>query len=318
MEEIETPICPVCSTNKTQFWARSTDVEYWTCQGEEFNYFECLKCISLFIDPFPKNRLQEIYPANYYSYGEQKRGAVATVKEWLDRKYFNKILKPFQGREINVLDYGGGSGWLLDVVKQSYPNVKITQVVDIDKGAQKIAEGHGHRYFCGEIEDFDSEVKFDLVLMLNIIEHIASPFTALKKVESFLSPEGLVLIKTPNMDSLDARVFKKTYWGGLHCPRHWILFSKKSFVTLVQKTNLSVARLKYTQGAPFWAWSVLNTLRKFGLVEINGKRPIMFHPLIPFLHVVFAGVDFIRIFFGGKGSQMFLVLRHSKNKINQN
>jgi hypothetical protein len=71
--------------------------------------------------------------------------------------------------------------------------------------------------------------------------------------------------------------------------------------------GLRVASFSYTQGAPFWTVSVLNELRLAGLATVSRERPSIYHPLVPFLQVIFAGVDFVRRRFSPL-SQMFFIL----------
>ncbi len=300
--------CPVCESRDTTVYAHTKDLEYLT-SDEVYTYHNCNSCASIFIDKFPIAKLSEIYPSNYYSFKVQKKNLALRVKEYLDKRVFKKVLAEFDKKPINILDIGGGSGWLLDIIKSIYSNVNITQVVDIDENAKQIAESNGHLFFHGPIEHFESETKFDLVLMLNLIEHISDPRGTLLQIEKMMNKGGIVLIKTPNTESLDARFFKNSYWGGLHCPRHWILFSQKSFRLTVDNTGLEVSKIKYTQGAPFWAWSVLIRMQKAGWIKITKERPVMYHPLIPLLHIFFAGFDFIRGAFGAKTSQMFIELK---------
>jgi hypothetical protein len=129
------------------------------------------------------------------------------------------------------------------------------------------------------------------------------------KIEKLLNPGGVVIIKTPNIESLDARLYKKSFWGGLHCPRHWVLFSENSFKTALEGSGLAIDKLKYTQGAPFWAISIMVKLKKWGKVKITKDKPMAYHPLMPFLHIMFAGIDFIRGGLGAKTSQMFIYLK---------
>jgi len=300
--------CPICESESTRLYAKTKDVEYLT-SDEVYTYNECESCGTIFLDGFPTDKLGEIYPSNYYSFQDQKKNIALRVKEFLDKRLFKRLLSEFNGKPINILDIGGGSGWLLDTIKSVYPQVEITQVVDIDSQAKEIAERQGHRFFNGPVEEFTSDIKFDFVLMLNLIEHIANPLETLRQIQGMMNPGGLMLIKTPNTESLDARLFRSSYWGGLHCPRHWILFSMSSFKLMVSKTNLEVKKIKYTQGAPFWAWSVLLKMQRAKLVSITRERPVMFHPLIPFLHIFFAGFDFLRGAFGAKTAQMFIELR---------
>ena len=283
------------------------DVEYAT-STEAFKYYRCLSCDILFIDPVPKNRLDEIYPAGYYSFSLPRKNLVSRIKDLLDVRIFRGILKELSGNDLKVLDVGGGSGWQLNKIKAIDSRIGLTQIVDLDANAAHIAEKNGHQYYCGRIEDFDAPLKFDLVLLLNLIEHLDDPLTILKKIRSLLSPQGVVLIKTPNFESLDARIFRHRNWGGFHCPRHWILFNKESFTNIVHQAHLRVEEFKYTQGAPFWSISVLSRLKKRGVISGSPQKPLAGHPWYPFFNAVFAVFDFSRSAFS-KTSQMFFILR---------
>ena len=231
----------------------------------------------------------------------------------MDRRLFAKLLKRIDRENINVLDVGGGNGGLLDIIKSIHPRVVKSQVVDIDRGARDIAEMNGHDFFLGRIEDFSSMDRFDLILVLNLIEHVSSPVNVMARLASLLNDKGIILIKTPNIKSLDAELFRGSYWGGLHCPRHWVLFSERSFRKVISESGLRVDEIDYTQGAPFWALSVIVWLQKYGLVKTDPNGSIMKHTLYPFLSVLFALFDMVRgsLF---KTSQMFIVLSNNKDR----
>ncbi len=282
------------------------DYEYFSVE-EEFTYYGCSDCKTIFIHPIPIEQLKKIYPANYYSFVNKPKNLVVRLKEWLDKRFFKKILKQLPVQPINVLDVGGGMGWMLDVLKKTDKRIGITQIVDIDNKAKSIAEEKGHAYFEGTIETFTTDKFFHLILMLNLVEHVANPFAVLQKAGSLLAPGGIIVIKTPNTVSWDARLYKRSYWGGLHCPRHWTIFSEKSFRILLQSTELKITKLKYTQGAPFWAFSIIASLHRKKIVHVSAKKPIIFHWLFAPLSAVFAVFDFARKPFA-KTSQMFILL----------
>lgn len=299
------PYCPVCN-QPANVWSTARDYEYYTTD-ETYTYYHCPDCGSIFIDPAPVDQLKKIYPANYYSFVSAKKNPVSSIKEWLDRNMFRKLLRRFKQESLAVLDVGGGTGWLLNELKKSDARVRFTQVVDIDSTAKNIALKNGHAYFEGTIEQFNTTQQFDLILMLNLIEHVADPLAVLQKAGTLLAPGGLILIKTPNTVSLDARLFRNSYWGGLHCPRHWIIFSEKSFRMVAAKAGLRIQQLRYTQGAPFWAFSIIAALTRKKLVHTSANKPVIFHPLFAPLSAFFALVDFLRIPFA-KTSQLFIRL----------
>jgi Methyltransferase domain len=131
-------------------------------------------------------QLDEIYPQNYYSFTQLRHNVVTRVKEWLDVVSFRRICSGIPGDYLAALDVGGGTGWLLDKVKAADPRFKTSWVADIDPGAQAIAEKAGHRYALGPFEQFIPEISFDLILMLNLIEHVADPAGILQMPQLFL------------------------------------------------------------------------------------------------------------------------------------
>jgi 2-polyprenyl-3-methyl-5-hydroxy-6-metoxy-1,4-benzoquinol methylase len=298
--------CIACGAQRSTEWAKATDAEYRTTD-ETYQYRACAECGSLFIDPVPRDRLAVIYPSNYYSFATPKQSVLTRVKAWLDGRWFKSLLSAIPGDELSVLDVGGGAGWQLDVLKEIEPRIKYTQVVDLDPNAEREARSRGHDYYCGRIETFRSERKFDLVLMLNLIEHVDAPGDVLKNIGQLLSPNGQVLVKTPNIDSLDARLFRHSNWAGYHCPRHWVLFTRDGLTALAERSGLQVKRFSYTQGAPFWAASVLFWMEKKGLARISRERPVVYHPAFGLLSAAFAALDFARAPFAHT-SQMFMVL----------
>jgi 2-polyprenyl-3-methyl-5-hydroxy-6-metoxy-1,4-benzoquinol methylase len=300
--------CLACGSQSVSHWATARDIEYYAVP-DSFDYVACADCRSLSIVDPPVARLAEIYPANYYSFSETGQSPIERVKQWLDRRQFARLFSTVKGSSLSALDVGGGAGWLLTLAKAVEPRLAETLVVDLDAAAEARARAAGHDFFLGPVETFESTKKFDVIFMLNLIEHVADPVAVLTKMRSLLAPDGVIFLKTPNYDSLDARLFRNQSWGGLHCPRHWVIFTPESFTRAASAADLTVVKLELTQGAPFWTVSALSWLARHGLVRIDAKRPAVEHPLFGPLSAAFAAFDMIR----GRAmrtSQMFVTLRH--------
>ena len=285
--------CLACASGRVEQWAVTTDVEYKT-NSDPFTYYRCQNCAALSIHPVPSNRLGEIYPANYYSFGEVRHGLIQSVKNWIDRRWFARATKDLSGDALAALDIGGGAGHQLDALKAADARFRRTVVVDLDERAQALAEARGHEYVRGRIEDVPLSGRFDLVLLLNLIEHVENPFAVLTRVCDLLTPGGIALVKTPNYRSLDADIFRHRDWGGYHSPRHFVIFTRSSFAGLADRAGLDVKHSAYTQGAPFWAVSVLAWLDKRGMVVVTRERPSTTHLLFGPLAAGFATFDFVR------------------------
>jgi SAM-dependent methyltransferase len=298
--------CLACGGGRLEPWAKARDVEYFT-SADEFAYLRCRDCGALSIDPVPEDRLAEIYPPSYYSFGGESGSLLQRIKQALDRRLFRRLLRGMGGPELAALDVGGGTGWMLTQARAVEPRLRRTVIVDLDAGARAGAVRAGHDYWLGRIEDFDRDERYDLVLMLNLIEHVRSPGAVLRKVAAMLKPGGVVLIKTPNHDSLDGRLLRHRNWGGFHCPRHWVLFTPESLAATVTHAGLKIRSLQFTQGAPFWASTLLHLLHQRGLASLDREHPVHRHPLNPLLLAAFAAFDFARLPFA-RTSQMFAVL----------
>jgi len=304
------PSCPVCGSGVSTRYGSFTDEEYFT-SAVRFDYWHCGGCGSLFLHPLPVDRLAEIYPPNYYSYAGTGASVTGWIKNRLDARRFRACLRRMPGRNLSVLDVGGSCGWTLDLIRAIDARVVRTEIVDLDPRAGDEARARGHAYSCVRIEKFKSSRTFDLILLLNLIEHVESPRRVLAQLAERLSPDGLILVKTPNYRSLDARLFAKSFWAGLHVPRHWTVFTRPSFEMLLQGSGLAIDDFAYTQGGAFWAASLLAAWHRRGWVRISRDRPAVYHPLFPVLAGITAAFDFLRLPFAPT-SQMFITLRRER------
>jgi SAM-dependent methyltransferase len=302
--------CPACGGADTTFFARARDVEYHT-SDEAFEYRRCRGCEAVFLPSPPTDRLAEIYPPSYYSLRSGGRMTFALrMKQRLDARLFRTILSEIPGERLTVLDAGGGTGWILTVIREADRRVRETHEVDLDESARSEAEAAGHFFHRGRIEDFDSDQRFDLIVLLNLIEHVADPGAVLRSMAGLLSDDGRLLIKTPNTDTLDLRLFRHRNWGGFHAPRHWVLFNRRNLLALAEQSGLACVWTRYTQGAPQWTNSLLAWLAGRGLVEVSAARPMHTHPLHAPLLAATAAFDFLRRPFMPT-AQMFVLLKRA-------
>ena len=304
-------VCPVCASPRTVLLNQVFDVELHT-SSDAFDYRNCQDCDAIFIHPFPIERLSEIYPDSYYSMEGPSESILEKLKSKLDRRFLSKILAIIPGSSLSVLDVGGGSGWMLNIARAADPRVQYTAVVDLNEKSRSLAEANGHVFNCSRVEDFKSDSRFDLILALNLIEHVANPASVFKNFAGLLTQNGKVVIQTPNTRTLDRYIFQNSYWGGYHCPRHWVLFNKENLPLAVKGSGLRASRISYTQGASQWAASIMGVLAQRGWIRIDRERPMPRHFLASPLLAFFAVVDFIRAPFSPT-AQMIAILEREKS-----
>ncbi len=287
--------CPVCENGAVELFAKAYDKEYFT-SDQQYSYARCPRCTAVYLDSPPADRLEEIYPANYYSYGGIEHSTTFTerIKEWLDLRMLRTLLAGIPGRRLRVLDVGGGAGWLLTTVRKASDRVAETHEVDLQSDARVAAEAAGHVYHQMPIEQFSSDEPFDFILMMSIIEHVPDPRAVLASMRDLLSDEGVLLVKTPNTNTVDARLFRHRNWGGLHCPRHFVLFTADGLAELGRECGLEVVKSTYTQGAPQWAISVMAWLHDRRWIKISKDRPAYTNWVYEPLTAFFAAIDILR------------------------
>jgi 2-polyprenyl-3-methyl-5-hydroxy-6-metoxy-1,4-benzoquinol methylase len=307
--------CPLCEGLSYKIFSIAKDYEYGT-SNESYRYLECNDCNCVYIENQPIEKISEIYPNNYYSTSSLDVGKlglfslIKRVKFFLDKVLFARILRKIKSEKISCLDVGGGYGWLLSSLRAMDERIKSTVVIDLSEASRGYAEEAGHVFICSTIESSRLEQKFDLILMLNLIEHVSSPKVALEIAYKYLNNDGFLLIKTPNTQSLNRKIFQYKYWGGLHAPRHWVLFNKKNFSKLAFSLGFTVEKFSYTQGAPQWAASI------FGSLFINNPEnsktcPVDSRKSFQILLIVFALIDFILLPFLKTDQMLFLLKKPS-------
>ncbi|MFJ4688932.1 class I SAM-dependent methyltransferase [Streptomyces sp. NPDC091377] len=287
--------CPVCGTGDAELFAKAYDKEYFT-SSTQYRYARCGACSAVYLDDPPADRLDEIYPPNYYSYGgiEGSTAFTERIKEKLDGRTLRRILAKIPGERLRVLDVGGGAGWLLTTARRVCPRVAETHEVDMQEAAAPAAERAGHVYHCMPVEEFTSGEKFDLIMMMSVIEHVPDPARVLRQACDLLSDDGVLLVKTPNTATWDCRIFRHRNWGGFHCPRHFVLFTRDGLADLGERCGLRARSSAYTQGAPQWALSVMAWLQDRGLIKVTSQRPAYRHWTYEPLTALFAALDYAR------------------------
>lgn len=295
--------CPICGQSGI-LWAHAQDVEYLS-SDRTYEYRVC-ECGSLYLVDPPVSELSTIYPSSYYSYSSSARGVAERLKSRMDMRAFARATRHVKGDDLHALDVGGGAGYYSSILKKADTRIKTCTIVDLDPNLVDVLAESDHYFVNSRIEDFHSDKRYEIILALNLIEHVANPFEILQVLSSLLAPGGVLILQTPNFRSLDARIFRHYSWGGLHAPRHWVLFSRPSIEQIATRASLTILEIRYIQGAPFWTVGLLSrfqVLRSAAERDMPMYKSRAYRGFLP----AFALLDVIRRALGFKTSQLFLV-----------
>jgi SAM-dependent methyltransferase len=143
------------------------------------------------------------YFSKLYSGASKQGGPQQTIfDKWRDRILFNTYARysVLDLSESDVLDVGCGYGWLLD----AFQGARSLCGVDIAHHAVEVAAGRRpDRFFKqGDLHDASPfPQKFDLILAINIIEHLSTPEAGIKSISSSAKPGGIVIIHMPTISN---------------------------------------------------------------------------------------------------------------------
>ena len=104
-------------------------------------------------------------------------------------------------KKINILDIGCGGGLLSEPMNRLGANVTG---IDASKKNINIAKFHAKKnklkinYICGSPETLNTKKKFDVILNMEIIEHVENVNFFIKKSSRLLKKNGLMFIATLN------------------------------------------------------------------------------------------------------------------------
>jgi SAM-dependent methyltransferase len=110
------------------------------------------------------------------------------------------------------------------------------------------------------------EAGFDVVSLIDVIEHVADPRKTLQKACRLLKPGGLLYLVTPDIRSLSASLLGR-YWWGLR-EAHLSYFSERTITRLLEDLGFSVVE-KRSYGRIFSYAYWLSRIRKYPALFYN-------------------------------------------------
>jgi len=154
---------------------------------------------------------------------------------------FLEINKDFR-TEASILDIGCGWGQALLFFKDKNfdcygfdPAIKA-----VDYGRKK---GLNIKHAGIEGMDIFDGKKFNIISMLNVLEHVADPIKTLEQIKKILQPKGILVIDVPN-EFNDFQIAGRNahdlddWW--VAPPNHLNYFSKDSLVNLLKHLGFSI------------------------------------------------------------------------------
>jgi cyclopropane fatty-acyl-phospholipid synthase-like methyltransferase len=112
-------------------------------------------------------------------------------------------------RGMTLLDVGAGSGILVEEAGRSG---LLAEGVEPSQWLAEQAISRGLTVHQGTLSQLRLTRSYDIVTLIDVIEHVSDPVALLRAATERLAPGGSVVVITPNIRSLAARALGTRWW----------------------------------------------------------------------------------------------------------
>ena len=193
-------------------------------------------------------------------------------------------------RADHVLDVGCSQGGTLEWLKASGVAARTTGI-ELDPEAARIARGRVDRLIEGDVDAAFGTLaagSFDLVLCLDVLEHLVDPWRTVARLGHVLRPGGTLIVSVPNIRhySVTLPLLWSGRWqyeeAGILDRTHLRFFTRASATALLTGAGLEPAGgidtgLEPTRKRELWKPLLARTAwRDLGVFQfvIRGRKPV--------------------------------------------
>ena len=229
-ERQETVSCPLCGSGGGAPFLR----------GEGMRFVRCPACTLVYQNPRPVfDDLRGRYGAAYFSYELANESAFHALMELGLRDIDFETIAAGIPRPRRFLDVGCATGMLIEAMA-----ARGWEAEGVDLCRESAQYGREHRGVTIHVGTLEQAAlatgSFSVVHFSHLIEHVPDPRGLLGEVRRILAPGGFAIVTTPNVDGLQAKLFRAGWRSAI--PDHLTLFSRRTLCRLLEECGFVVQR----------------------------------------------------------------------------
>lgn len=242
--DIEDHACPLCGGDRAMVVQESMrDVE----EGMPGSYTisQCCQCDLIFLSRRPtESALPKCYGANYHVLASCRNEGFSG--RLYDLRYYFRYrgIRSYLTKDtIRILEIGCGDAKLLTTIEMALGNRCKLVGLDYTIAGIALPADSKIKLLQGDVRTAPIEGTFDVILLYDVLEHLADPAGSLSQIRRYLKADGVLLGQVPNWNSLWRRLFPRL-WSGLQVPRHMNYFFPATLRKTLAKAGFVSVRFR--------------------------------------------------------------------------
>lgn len=235
---------------------KNIDCKWKYLYNSEFNrynlpIYECNNCKLQTIHPKDKLNIAEMYTEEYYSgkseysYRDERRTEKYDAYVW-DARIRN--IKKFVPTG-NFLDIGCSFGGFLERARVYGYN---PYGIEISEYSSDFARKRSIPVYTGNFLDADYQNEFfDVITMIEVIEHLEEPRLVFEKLYRYLRKGGVAVLQTANFEGKQAMKEGKNYH--YYLPGHLYYYSRSNLIEFLSVAGFRKFKMYYGVDFPLYA-----------------------------------------------------------------
>lgn len=216
--------CPVCFSSEV----------FSMTQIQKYVIRACHRCKCRYLAAnLSEEELEQFYNergASEGKDGDAPKGILKTCQRRLT------LLRRSVHPQARVLEVGAGDGTFGELAAREFDYVGI----DICEASVKKARARGVEVFRASLSKFvNTGAAFDAITLFHVFEHLVDPHDALEKIKELLKPGGILLLVTPDTESLFCLV-SGDRWLSDGFPKNVILYSRSALIELLEHSGFEI------------------------------------------------------------------------------
>lgn len=149
----------------------------------------------------------------------------------------------------HILDFGCGTGVMLHMLGERYPNAQLTGI-DLCPAMRQIAQQNVPR--ANIVADItNTEKQYDLVLSLNVLHHLNDAQNHLSFLRDKCAANGHIILCDFAIDTAPMAMVEHLYWRPFH-PVHNRAYSSKMLQHMITQSGLQIMDHAILRPDRFW------------------------------------------------------------------